>query len=134
MLGFLATGFSRMASSAMITARELTPFKKKHQPSPIHAIAKPAIAGPTTRAPLKMEELSAMALGKSSFPTICTKKACRMGTSNAFTIPTRNAMKIITQAPRSPIWRITPVNVSAARIKARSIAAVWVAITPRCRL
>src|SRR5258706_7903875 len=73
-LGFLSTGFSRIANNAMITARKLTPFRKKHQPSPIHEIAKPAIAGPTTRAPLKIEEFSAIAFGKSSLPTICTKK------------------------------------------------------------
>jgi len=35
----------------------------------------PAIAGPTTRAPWKIEEFSAIALGKSSFPTICHKKS-----------------------------------------------------------
>jgi len=39
-------------------------------------------------------EFSAMAFGKSSFPTISTKNAWRMGTSNAFTIPTKNVIAI----------------------------------------
>ena len=51
-------------------------------------------AGPTTRAPLKIEEFSAIAFGKSSLTTISTRNACRIGTSNAFTTPTRNAMRI----------------------------------------
>src|SRR5712692_8853492 len=114
-LGFRSTAVSRIANSATITARKLTPFKKKHQPSPIHAIANPATAGPTTRAPLKIEEFNAIAFGKSSFPTICTKNACRIGTSNAFTIPTRNAMKMTSQS------RIKCVSVSAASANARII-------------
>ena len=98
-----------------MTAKKLSPFKKKHQPSPIHAIANPAIAGPTTLAPLKMEEFKAIALGRSSFPTICTKNACRMGTSKAFTMPTRNAMPITSHS------RIMFVSVSAARANARTM-------------
>src|SRR5467141_2962599 len=73
-LGFASLRTLRIISKATITPAKLNPFRKKHQPSPIRAIAKPAIAGPTTRAPLKIEELSAIALGRSSFPTICTKK------------------------------------------------------------
>src|ERR1700730_14607688 len=74
-LGLRSTGVRRMASSATITARKLTPFKKKHQASPIHAIAKPAIAGPATRARLKIDEVNAIGYGKSFLPTICTKNA-----------------------------------------------------------
>ena len=41
------------------------------------------MAGPTARAPLKIIELSAIALGKSSHPTISTTKAWRPGMSKA---------------------------------------------------
>jgi len=41
----------------------------------------------------------AIAFGKSSFPTISTKNACRIGTSNAFTIPTRNVIAISDHFP-----------------------------------
>ncbi len=93
-------GTIRIASSATITARKLRLFTKKHQPSPISLIANPAIAGPTTRAPLKIDELRAMALGRSGLPTIFTKNDCRIGTSNAFTIPCKKPTTITTQAPR----------------------------------
>ena len=54
---------------------------------PITLIRTPAIAGPTTRAPLKIIELSAIALGKSSRPTISTTKVWRAGMSKAVTRP-----------------------------------------------
>src|SRR5947207_7875614 len=64
-LGLISVFAMRIISNATITATKLTPFREKHQPSPSHAIANPAMAGPTTRAPLKIEEFSAMALGRS---------------------------------------------------------------------
>src|SRR5258708_32337686 len=67
-LGFRSNGVNRIASSATITARKLTPFKKKHQPSPIQAIANPAIAGPAPPAPLKIHEFRAIHFAKSSYP------------------------------------------------------------------
>ena len=94
----------------------------------MYAITNPAIGGPITRALLNIDEFSAIAFGKSSFPTICTRNACRIGTSNAFTIPTRNAIKI-----RCHTFSKC-VNVSAASVNARIIEAVCVQITPRCRL
>src|SRR5579884_3453964 len=125
----------RIRRSAAITARKLMPFARKHQPSGLftrcassQAIAPPAIAGPKTRAPLKIEELRAMAFGKSSLPTICTRNAWRIGTSKAFTMPTRKATTIIIQAPRSP-WT-KPVSVRPASSTARNIAAACVQMTP----
>ena len=69
-----------------MTARKLTPLSRKHHPSPTAAMAKPATAGPTTRAALKIEEFNAMAFIRSSFPTMSLRNACRMGTSKALTI------------------------------------------------
>src|SRR5216683_3114006 len=126
-LGLISLGAMRISSSATITATKLNPFRKKHHPAPTSAIANPAIAGPTALAPLKIEEFSAMAFGKSSFPTICTKKACRIGTSNALTMPTRNAITIKFHLP------IKWAHVNPASTNARSMVIVCVTITPRCR-
>ena len=49
-----------------MTARKLTPFKKKQVPMPSHAISNPAAAGPSMRALLNIIELSAIALARSS--------------------------------------------------------------------
>ena len=85
------------------------------------------MAGPATRAPLNIEELSAIAFSKSSRPTISIRNDCRAGTSNAFTVPSSVASAIISQT------RMRPVSVSAARVNASSIEAVCVAITTRRR-
>ena len=47
----------------------------------------PAIAGPTTRDALNIDELSAMAFIRSARPTISTMKDWRAGMSNALTTP-----------------------------------------------
>jgi len=69
-----------------------------------------------------------MALIRSSFPTISTRKACRPGMSNAFTTPSRAARTNIS----GTVIRWTSVR--PARMHARIIDAVWVAITTRWRL
>ena len=65
----------------------------------------PAIAGPIMRAPLKIIEFIAIALGRSSRPTISTTNACRPGMSNELTRPLNAARKItystFTTPPRS---------------------------------
>jgi len=48
-------------------------------------------AGPTTRAPLNMEELSAIAFIKSSLPTIIHKKGLPSRNIEAFTTPSKLA-------------------------------------------
>ena len=50
-------------------------------PSPTTATSAAAMAGPATRAPLNMEELSAIAFSKFSRPTISIKNVCRTETS-----------------------------------------------------
>ncbi len=72
------------------------------------AITDPAIAGPTIRAPLKIIEFIAIALGKSSRPTISTTNACRPGMSNELTNPL-SAARTITYSTFT-----TPAHVSAA--------------------
>ena len=112
---------SRIVRSPAITATKLTPFRMKHQPSPTVATRTPATAGPRIRAMLKIDELSAMAFGRSSRLTISTRKACRAGMSNALTIPRSDArMKTSFTVTR-------PASVSAPSAKARSIEDVWVA-------
>ena len=49
-----------------MTARKLSPLRKKQVPVPSHAISNPAAAGPSMRAPLNIIELSAIALARSS--------------------------------------------------------------------
>src|SRR6266540_2675418 len=87
---------SRMAARPAITARKLTPFSRKHAPTPSAPISTPATAGPTTRAALKSEELSAIAFMRSSFPTSSTTNDWRVGMSKALTTP-RKAASAITQ-------------------------------------
>src|SRR6266404_5732404 len=93
-------------------------FAAKHQPSPILATRIPATAGPTTRAPLNIEEFSAMAFIRSSLPTMSIRKDCRPGISKAFTTPSRPARMKMCHT-----WTC-PLNVSQARIPARIMEAV----------
>ena len=87
----------------------------------------PATAGPTMRAPLNMEEFSAIAFIRSSLPTMSTRNACRAGMSNAFTTPSSVA------STRMCHTCTFPVSVNAARRNASTMEAVWVPITIRCR-
>ncbi len=60
----------------------------KHQPSLVAAMTTPAIDGPSSRATLTIDELSAIALGRSALSSISSlRNACRPGMSNALTIP-----------------------------------------------
>jgi hypothetical protein len=94
---------------------------------PITLIRTPATAGPTTRAPLKIIELSAIALGKSSRPTISTTKVWRAGMSKAVTRPLI-AARMITYSTRT-----TPAQVSAARMNAFNISSTCVVTINRRR-
>ena len=73
------------------------------------------------RAALNVAELSAMPFRRSSRPTISTRKDCRDGMSSAFTSPITPARVATCQ------YRTEPVHVRAARAKAGSIRAIWVA-------
>ncbi len=114
----------RIANNAPSTNKKLMPFNRKHHAGPFHASANPATAGPATRAPLKIDEFNAIALGKSSRTTICTRNDCRIGTSKAFTMPTKKATRI------SSHTLIASANVSAANANASTIDTACVAITP----
>ena len=70
-----------------MTAMKLTPLIRKHTGMPTLPMTTPASAGPTTRAPLKMELLSEMAFSKSSRLVISSVKAWRAGMSNAIATP-----------------------------------------------
>src|SRR5438309_8705717 len=71
------------------------------------------MAGPTIRAPLNIEEFSAIAFIKSSLPTMSTRNAWRAGMSNALTTPSRaDSTKMCHTCTLS-------VSVSPARINAR---------------
>ena len=95
----------------------------KQAPTPTAATITPPAAGPTTRAALKRLELSAIALGSSSRPTIWNVSACRAGASSTRTMP-RSAVSRYTS------WTVTtPPSVSPVSAKARSMEAVWVPIT-----
>jgi hypothetical protein len=100
-------------------------LKAKAMPSPIQATTRPATAGPTLRAALKIEELSAIAFSKSSRPTISTVNDWRAGASKALATPSRKASTNTCQTCTRP------VSVSRARIAASTIAATWVASSSR---
>ena len=78
---------ARLASTATYESA----LSQKQPPSPTVASSTPATAGPTMRAVLNAAELSAMALPRSSFPTISTTNDCRAGRSNALMMPNTNA-------------------------------------------
>ncbi|GAA3114594.1 hypothetical protein GCM10020001_037320 [Nonomuraea salmonea] len=79
----------------------------------------PARAGPTTRARLKMELLSAIALGRSLRPTISTTNACRVGTSTQEIMPSRNAITYTCHT-----WAL-PVIVRMPMVSASPAMRVW---------
>ena len=105
-----------------MTARKLSALMTNAGPTPNAAIARPARAGPMTRAPLNIAELRATALPMSSRPTSSIENAWRTGMSTALAIPSRKASTRIIQTST------TPVMTRTARIAARTIIATWVAI------
>ena len=86
----------------------------------------PATLGPTRRAALNMDELSAMALPRSRLSSISvTTNACRPGMSNAFTIPW-NTLTAISHG-----MEIVFDRVNAARTNEMTIEVVCVATSSR---
>lgn len=69
----------------------LIALARKQRGTPRVAMIRPAREGPTTAAVLKMVELSAIALSRSSRPTSSIMKDCRVGTSKELTDPTTAA-------------------------------------------
>ena len=118
---------SSMRSRQTITATKLTALSTKQGATPTLPTTSPASIGPKIRVMLKLEELSAMAFMRSSFPTISTMNACRMGTSKAAEVPWTRA-RAMTQ------WTVTwPVSVSSARARASASMKDWSRISARRR-
>ena len=72
-------------------ARYESAFTKKHHETPMLAMRRPAIAGPTTRAAVNSALLRLTAFVTCSVPTISTTNARRAGLSSAVTTPRRAA-------------------------------------------
>src|SRR6266487_698944 len=84
-------------------------------PTPATPIKTPATAGPTIRAALNMDELSAIAFMRSSLPTSSTMNAWRAGMSNALTTPKNTASAMTCHVVT------LPVHTSTASASASSI-------------
>ncbi len=106
------TDVVRIARSAARTGRNVAALTVKASPSPTATTSRPATAGPAVRATLNIVELRAMALVRSSLPTISTTNACRAGTSSARPTPKMKASAITCHT-----WT-KPVTVSVASVAA----------------
>ncbi len=96
---------------------------RKQAAVPAVATITPATAGPMTRAALKVSEFSAMALSRSSRPTISTTNDWRAGMSSAFAVPSSSAAVITCQT-----WT-WPQSVSSPSARATAVDTLWVAIS-----
>ena len=101
----------------------------KQMPSPTAAMSSPATAGPTNRAPLTSDELSAIAFGRSSrFSIMSIRNDCLIGMSKAFT--TLMKSERATMCHTATACERTKMPITSAW----SIASDWVAISRRCLL
>ena len=85
-----SSGYSsdlRIASNPASTATKLTVLIANAQPAPHAAMMSPASAGPKMRAVLNRLELSAIAFGSSSRPTIWKVRFWRDGASKTSAVP-----------------------------------------------
>ena len=104
------------------------PSTRKHQPSLVAAISRPASEGPMRRAMLTMEELMAMALPRSRLSsTMWTMNDWRPGMSNALMRP---CMTLRTSSKGMVTW---PERVSAARVSDWTMDKAWVQTRTRRR-
>src|SRR5437763_2187289 len=116
-----SNGGNLIINRPAITATKVTPFRKKHIVTPTAPIIKPAIDGPTTRAPFTIELLSEIALSKSSWLVISTVNAWRVGMSKPIATPLSAAIMMINNGVA------TPAQAPAASKNAQIICAVCVA-------
>ena len=79
---------------------------------------KPAAAGPTSRAPLKLVELSATALGRCLSSTSCPTKAWRTGASNAAAQPKVKANRYTSHSVTTPATVRRPSSIASTAITA----------------
>src|SRR5205085_6285864 len=106
-----ALGLSkRTRESAMTIAPYETPLAKKQPARPSSCIVTAASTGPTTRASWNCEELSAMALAKSSRSTRSTVMAWYEGPEMAQQQPVTNVSTRIIQTSEGLL--MTPVQTS----------------------
>src|SRR6266550_4751737 len=106
------SSFILIRASPTITGTKLIVLIRKSGATPRKAMMRPPSPGPTTRAILKTDEFKAMALGKSSRPTISTTKACLVGISNELVRPNKLAS---TNTSQICIWPLaTRIQSTAA--------------------
>jgi hypothetical protein len=79
-------------SSVALAIAKASALSRKPGASPTRAINRPAMAGPTIRAPLKEAELRPTALATRSRPARSITNDWRAGWSTAFTTPQATAM------------------------------------------
>src|SRR5436309_15251398 len=101
------TGRLRISARAAMAARKLSALARKQKGRPTAAIKTPATDGPITDAALKTEELRAIALVRSSRPTISMTNAWRAGTSKSWIVPQASAARktIQTWATRAEVMK-----------------------------
>ena len=114
---------SRISDSPTSTARKLRALITKATPTPNAPMVRPAMAGPRTRAPLNIAELSETALPTSSGPTISMANDWRTGMSTALAQPRARASRMTIQSST------TPLRVRTARIAARTIITACTAMS-----
>jgi hypothetical protein len=88
-------------------------------------ISRPASAGPTSRAPLKIVELRLTALARRVGPTISETNACRTGASTAATAPRPPASAKTCQRATAPVATRT------ASTSASTPMSAWVTMSIR---
>ena len=106
-----------------MTARKLTALIAKAVATPNAPMVNPATAGPTTRAPLNIAELSETAFPMSLGPTISMANDWRTGMSMALTQPRPSASATTIQISTMPLAVMT------VRMMARTIIAACTAIS-----
>src|SRR5712692_5149995 len=94
---------------------------RKQMVTPTAAMITPATDGPTTAAPLKTDELRAIAFMRSCRPTISMTNAWRDGTSKRLMTPVAKAATITIQ------YCAWPVELSAKRTNEGTVNRDWVA-------
>lgn len=92
----------------MITASVDSAFTRNTQPVPVQVIITPAMAGPTIRARLNVDEFSATALARFSRPTISPTKLCRTGGSNAVNTPNTRHSRYTCHSWTTPVTSSSP--------------------------
>ena len=87
-----------MNNKEVMTARKLNALIRKQIPAPSFSSTIPEMAGPISRAKFTIDELRAIAFGKSFLSsTISVTIDCLAGTSNALMVPSTTLHASISQ-------------------------------------